>query len=181
MPEHIQDGESSRVGELTSAESPDSEKAIEKNAADPLGNEATAEQLSDDTIRVNGQPQSLDGGKASHKSHLPAFLRNRRKPKDVESQTNSSDSEVKNKKQKFTLWSQIRYSLFNSWINILIICAPIGIALHFANVSPLVVFVVNFIAIIPLAGTLSYATEEIALRTGETIGGLLNATFGLVR
>lgn len=40
------------------------------------------------------------------------------------------------------------------------------------------VFVVNFIAIIPLAGTLSYATEEIALRTGEVLGGLLNATFG---
>lgn len=37
---------------------------------------------------------------------------------------------------------------------------------------------VNFIAIIPLAGTLSYATEEIALRTGEVLGGLLNATFG---
>lgn len=40
------------------------------------------------------------------------------------------------------------------------------------------IFVVNFIAIIPLAGTLSYATEEIALRTGEVLGGLLNATFG---
>jgi len=25
---------------------------------------------------------------------------------------------------------------------------------------------------------LSYATEEIALRVGETLGGLLNATFG---
>ncbi|KAF3925876.1 hypothetical protein ABW20_dc0104266 [Dactylellina cionopaga] len=36
----------------------------------------------------------------------------------------------------------------------------------------------NFLAIIPLAGTLSFATEEIALRTGETLGGLLNASFG---
>ena len=40
------------------------------------------------------------------------------------------------------------------------------------------VFIVNFIAIIPLAGLLSYATEEIALRVGETLGGLLNASFG---
>lgn len=39
---------------------------------------------------------------------------------------------------------------------------------------------VNFIAIIPLAGMLSYATEEIALRTGEVLGGLLNASFGYV-
>jgi len=40
--------------------------------------------------------------------------------------------------------------------------------------------VVNFIAIIPLAALLSYATEEIALRIGETLGGLMNATFGYV-
>lgn len=60
----------------------------------------------------------------------------------------------------------------------LISAAPIGIALHFAKVNDVVVFVVNFIAIIPLAGMLSYATEEIALRTGEVMGGLLNASFG---
>lgn len=46
------------------------------------------------------------------------------------------------------------------------------------KVSPVVVFVINFLAIIPLAGILSYATEEIALRVGETLGGLLNASFG---
>ena len=55
-----------------------------------------------------------------------------------------------------------------------------GIALHPAGVDPIIVFVVNFIAIIPLAAMLSFATEEIAIRTGETIGGLLNATFGSV-
>lgn len=37
---------------------------------------------------------------------------------------------------------------------------------------------VNFLAIIPLAAILSMATEEIALRVGPTIGGLLNASFG---
>lgn len=66
----------------------------------------------------------------------------------------------------------------NSWINVLLVAVPVGIALKFAGVSAIIVFVVNFIAIIPLAAMLSYATEEIALRTGETIGGLLNATFG---
>jgi Ca2+:H+ antiporter len=33
-------------------------------------------------------------------------------------------------------------------------------------------------AIIPLAKLLGFATEEIALRTSQAIGGLLNATFG---
>lgn len=36
----------------------------------------------------------------------------------------------------------------------------------------------NFIAIIPLAQLLSTGTEEIALYSGEVIGGLLNASFG---
>ncbi|KAJ5139207.1 uncharacterized protein N7515_004055, partial [Penicillium bovifimosum] len=79
---------------------------------------------------------------------------------------------------KFTFASQLRATLLNSWINVLLIAAPVGIALWAAKVNPIVVFVVNFIAIIPLAAMLSFATEEIALRTGETIGGLLNASFG---
>lgn len=80
--------------------------------------------------------------------------------------------------QTFTTASQLRATLFNSWINVLLIFVPIGIAVNFANVPKVGVFIINFIAIIPLAAMLSYATEEIALRTGETIGGLLNATFG---
>ena len=80
--------------------------------------------------------------------------------------------------QQFTAASQLRATVLNSWINVLLIFVPIGIAVNFANVPKVGVFVINFIAIIPLAAMLSYATEEIALRTGETIGGLLNATFG---
>ena len=34
------------------------------------------------------------------------------------------------------------------------------------------------IAIMPLALLMGHATEEIALRTSESLGGLLNATFG---
>lgn len=80
--------------------------------------------------------------------------------------------------QKFTVASQIRGTILNSYVNILLLFVPVGIAVNYAGVSQIAVFVINFIAIIPLAGMLSYATEEIALRVGETIGGLLNATFG---
>lgn len=90
----------------------------------------------------------------------------------------SSSSFSKSSKQKFTLVGQLRATLFNSWLNVLFIFIPVGIAVHFVKVSPVIIFVMNFIAIIPLAAMLSYATEEIALRTGETIGGLLNASFG---
>jgi len=40
------------------------------------------------------------------------------------------------------------------------------------------VFVLNFVAIVPLAALLSAGTEEIALYSGDVVGGLLNATFG---
>ncbi|OAX83992.1 calcium/proton exchanger [Emergomyces africanus] len=81
-------------------------------------------------------------------------------------------------KQAFTAVGQLKATLLNSWINALLVMVPVGFAVHHAHVDPIAVFVVNFIAIIPLAAMLSYATEEIALRTGETVGGLLNATFG---
>ncbi|AEO66803.1 e085610c-fc2a-4e98-97a4-cf58daf70caa [Thermothielavioides terrestris] len=82
-------------------------------------------------------------------------------------------------KEPFTVGNQIRRTLFNSWINLLLLAAPVGIAINYVpSVSRIAVFVVNFIAIVPLAAMLSFSTEEIALRTGETLGGLLNATFG---
>ncbi|KAL8995027.1 MAG: hypothetical protein Q9169_005153 [Polycauliona sp. 2 TL-2023] len=81
-------------------------------------------------------------------------------------------------KQKFTFVGQLKATLFCSPINVLLVMVPVGIGVHFTDVSPIGVFVINFIAIIPLAALLSYATEELALRTGETFGGLLNATFG---
>ncbi|KAJ6265077.1 hypothetical protein Dda_1232 [Drechslerella dactyloides] len=77
-----------------------------------------------------------------------------------------------------TILGQLKAALLSSYVNIMLVFVPVGIALHFTSVSPIIIFVMNFLAIIPLAGTLSFATEEIALRTGETIGGLLNASFG---
>ena len=41
-----------------------------------------------------------------------------------------------------------------------------------------VIFLAACLAIVPLAGWLGRATEQLAHRTGEGLGGLLNATFG---
>jgi Ca2+:H+ antiporter len=43
---------------------------------------------------------------------------------------------------------------------------------------PLVVFVMAALGVVPLAGWLGIATEELAARTGPRLGGLLNATLG---
>jgi Ca2+:H+ antiporter len=68
--------------------------------------------------------------------------------------------------------------LLSSWINILLIFVPIGIAVDVAKLNPTIVFVMNAIAIVPLAGLLSHATESVAKRMGDTIGALMNVTFG---
>ncbi|KAI8056797.1 Sodium/calcium exchanger protein-domain-containing protein, partial [Syncephalis plumigaleata] len=76
----------------------------------------------------------------------------------------------------------LRLSIYNfflgSYVNILLLASPVGFIAYYAGWSGSWVFTLNFLAIIPLASMLGYATEEIALRFGETIGGLLNATFG---
>jgi len=54
----------------------------------------------------------------------------------------------------------------------------LGIIANMRGRPRTIVFVLNFIAIIPLAALLSYGTEEIALYCGDVLGGLLNASFG---
>ena len=117
-------------------------------------------------------------GMKQRKSGLLGRFHKKGNSDDDAQSTGTSQSKNYGKKNKFTTANQLRRTLFNSWINVLLIMAPVGIAVNYAHVQPVAVFVINFIAIIPLAAMLSYATEEIAIRTGETLGGLLNATFG---
>ena len=44
--------------------------------------------------------------------------------------------------------------------------------------SHTLLFVLSVVAIVPLAGLLSRATESVAAKTGDAVGGLLNATLG---
>jgi Ca2+:H+ antiporter len=81
-------------------------------------------------------------------------------------------------KRKIPVGQQFRFVLFGAWINLLLVFVPVGFAVYYAGLKPVPVFIINFIAIIPLAAMLSNATEELAIRVGETMGGLLNATFG---
>jgi Ca2+:H+ antiporter len=60
----------------------------------------------------------------------------------------------------------------------LLIFVPLAIWAERAELDPLLVFGISAIAIVPLAMWLSTATEEVAVITGPSIGGLLNAVFG---
>jgi Ca2+:H+ antiporter len=68
--------------------------------------------------------------------------------------------------------------LASSYVNVLLVFVPIGIIAGALEWGPAAVFVLNFFAIVPLASLLSFATEELAATMGQTLGGLLNATFG---
>lgn len=60
----------------------------------------------------------------------------------------------------------------------LLLGIPVAIWAELSHGSPLLIFVASSLAIIPLAGIMGKATEEVALHAGPRIGGLLNATMG---
>ncbi|KAH8917281.1 calcium/proton exchanger [Atractiella rhizophila] len=72
----------------------------------------------------------------------------------------------------------IKALLFGSYFNVLLVFVPLSFVSHFARWGSTADFLISFCAIVPLAGLLGEATEQVALKLGQTLGGLLNATFG---
>ena len=78
----------------------------------------------------------------------------------------------------FTVF-HLTWEIFKTnYVNVLLVFVPIGIIAGLLEWSPVLQFTLNFVAIIPLASLLAFATEELAVPLGQTLGGLLNATFG---
>jgi Ca2+:H+ antiporter len=64
-------------------------------------------------------------------------------------------------------------------LNWLLVFVPITALLEFVlHASDVLIFASAALAIVPIAALMGRATENLAARTGSTIGGLLNATFG---
>lgn len=64
------------------------------------------------------------------------------------------------------------------YLRYMLIFVPLAVAAELLHWNPLLIFLFSCIALIPLAGLLGEATEELAIHTGPRIGGLLNATLG---
>jgi len=62
----------------------------------------------------------------------------------------------------------------------LLFAIPISFVVNYLYINSITIFIINFIAIILLAAMLSCATEEIVLHTSDTLGGILNTTFGYI-
>lgn len=67
-------------------------------------------------------------------------------------------------------------SLLN--INLLLVFLPIALLARAGNMGDVLIFVASALAIIPLAGLIGHATEVVAAKLGQRVGGLINATLG---
>ena len=136
--------------------------------------------ISDKTAVTNGLGTDTNGSAAKHR--LIKSQENDRDPEERAHGAEKLDVEERKRralKKRIPVGQQMRYVLFGAWINVLLIAVPVGFGVYYSHsVNDIGVFLINFLAIIPLAAMLSNATEELALRVGETLGGLLNASFG---
>ncbi|KAK1254887.1 hypothetical protein MKX08_008882 [Trichoderma sp. CBMAI-0020] len=120
------------------------------------------------------RPGSFVGTKEAHESTLAPDT------------TTNSDDGIENQQdgqKKRTFVQEFRRSFWlvmtHSWFNVLLVFVPLGIIL--ANINGInsgIVFAMNCIAVIPLAGLLAFATESVASKMGDALGALLNVTFG---
>src|SRR6266702_3334797 len=62
-------------------------------------------------------------------------------------------------------------------INWLLVFIPVSLLADLTH-QPLLTFITSALAIVPLAGLIGRATDQLAIRVGPQLGGLLNATFG---
>jgi len=74
--------------------------------------------------------------------------------------------------------SQLARSLTGSWLNVLLVVAPVSWWMALRGDTSVWLFAAAAVTLIPAAGLIGEATEELANRCGPTLGGFLNATFG---
>ncbi|KAI9148176.1 Vacuolar calcium ion transporter [Paramyrothecium foliicola] len=90
----------------------------------------------------------------------------------------SDEGHTASKKSHGSTIGALKEMLFASWLNALLVFVPIGLVTYIFRMNPILVFMTNVIAIIPLSALLTEATEKIAKDAGDTIGALLNISLG---
>jgi Ca2+:H+ antiporter len=71
----------------------------------------------------------------------------------------------------------LKHSTFPKFY-LLLVFVPLSATAHWLAYPPWLVFLLSGIAIVPLAAVIADSTEKIAGQVGQSVGGLLNATFG---
>jgi Ca2+:H+ antiporter len=100
---------------------------------------------------------------------------------DDEPEDGEDNSESKSPaEQDLPPWEGFRsaFSIRKHKVNVMLFLVPLAGGMALFSNNQTVAFILSLAAIMPLASLMGRATEEIALRTSQSIGGLLNATFG---
>jgi Ca2+:H+ antiporter len=77
-----------------------------------------------------------------------------------------------------TFLSTAKVMILTGPLNIFLLCMPFAMMSYYIGWSDGLTFILSLLALAPLAERLGFVTEQLAMHTNETIGGLLNATFG---
>ncbi|KAG1906218.1 calcium proton exchanger [Suillus fuscotomentosus] len=76
-------------------------------------------------------------------------------------------------------WEEsFKFFIFGTWLNILLVFVPLSFISHNMDWDVGLVFLFSFMAIVPLSKLLGEATDQLSVKLGETMSGLLNASFG---
>ncbi|OQE32978.1 hypothetical protein PENFLA_c001G02718 [Penicillium flavigenum] len=124
---------------------------------------------------------SLDGNATTHEQD--ALLRDEiERESNAEESAELRDTNYPDSKRALFLGNSVmrvlKITLGCSYSNLLLPFVFLGIIGGSLGWDDPICFVFNFLAILPLAALLSFATEELAKSVGQTVGGLINATFG---
>jgi Ca2+:H+ antiporter len=76
------------------------------------------------------------------------------------------------------LWTELRAILLESKMNILLLLMPFAFISHAVGWPSGATFMLALLPLCALAERLGMITEQLAMYTNDSVGGLLNATFG---
>ena len=79
--------------------------------------------------------------------------------------------------QETTMTTQVQAIMCCSWLNILLLTVPVRFTLNYSHANEIATFCMNFLAMIPLAGMLDFATDQVTHYLEKLLGGLLLAIF----
>ena len=81
-------------------------------------------------------------------------------------------------RERFHLSRVIRRTLSSSYTNVLLVFVPLGIAAGTFGWPVQAVFILNFLALIPLAPLITFSIDELSLSVGHAFGELVKPTSG---
>lgn len=142
------------------------------------------ETLVEDTLHANGKERDLEQGARIVRQHghkpYATFFGVRFRPGHKTRKLRTLFTPTRPLGPMPTYMQSLKAAVKYSPLNVLLVFIPVSWALHFTHQSPTLIFVFSALGLVPLAALLGFGTEQIALRTSASVGGLLNATLGNV-